>query len=110
MELQPMRLGFYADSLIAKFGGYFEFKTGYNKDNYMNKFNAYLNQLVPEQRIKSMNLKVMDYLMPNKQGFQSYMGKYILTFFAKNGQKLSVFENVSDDHIKEKIDEGFRLE
>ena len=48
--------------------------------------------------------------MPNKQGFQSYMGKYILTFFAKNGQKLSVFENVSDDQIKEKIDEGFRLE
>lgn len=48
--------------------------------------------------------------MPNKQGFQSYVGKYILTFFAKNGQKLALFENVSDEYIKEKIDEGFRLD
>ena len=52
----------------------------------------------------------MDYLMPNKQGFQSYVGKYILTFFAKNGQKLAMFENVTDEFIKEKIDEGFRLD
>ena len=38
------------------------------------------------------------------------MGKFILTFFAKNGQKLSVFENTSDEQIKEKLDEGFRLD
>ena len=66
MEIQPLRIGFYADSMIAKFGSFFEFKTGYHKDNFKNSYNAYLNQLIPEQRIKSINLKVMDYLMPNK--------------------------------------------
>ena len=38
------------------------------------------------------------------------MGKYIMTFFAKNGQKLAKFENISDDAVKEKIEEGFKLD
>lgn len=38
------------------------------------------------------------------------MGKYIMTFFAKNGQKLAKFENISDDDVKEKIEEGFKLD
>ena len=48
--------------------------------------------------------------MPNKQGFQSYVGKFNLTFFAKSGQKLAQFENISDEFIKEKIEEGYKLD